>query len=161
MLTHVLKIAILWISTNKGDLRVGRQRWSVWVGLRIPLILVKFITHARSQFFVTFPVIPKIISRVFQNVGISFLVVLIHHMKRKFINPQRELRKLFPMGSNWQSFHFICDWWTKIDYLNFETELLLFENLKNLYRQGGWIGGWLGGWVVIKVSFNFLNFPVC
>ena len=65
---------------------MGRQGWSVWVGLRIPLILVKFITHARSRFFVTFPVIPKRISRVFQNVGIRFLVVLIHHMRRKFFN---------------------------------------------------------------------------
>ena len=33
--------------------------------------------------------------------------------------PRRELRKLCPMGSTWQSFHFICDWWTKFDYLNF------------------------------------------
>ena len=65
---------------------MGRQGWSVWAGLRIPLILVKFITHARSRFFVTFPVIPKRISRVFQNVGIRFLVVLIHHMRRKFFN---------------------------------------------------------------------------
>ena len=81
---NLRKVPILWISTNKGDLHVGRQGWSVWVGLRIPLILVKFITHARSRFFVTFPVIPKIISREFINVGIRFLVVLIHHMRNFF-----------------------------------------------------------------------------
>ena len=49
------------------------------------------------------------------------------------------------MGSTWQSFHFICDWWTKIDYLNFGAEIRLFENLKNLYCPDGWVGGWVGG----------------
>ena len=65
---------------------MGRQGWSVWVGLRVPLILVKFITHARRRFLVTFPVIPKKKSRVFQNVGVRFLVVMIHHMRRFFLN---------------------------------------------------------------------------
>ena len=41
------------------------------------------------------------------------------------------------MGSTWQSFQFICDWWTKIDYLNFAAEIRLFENLKNLYPPKG------------------------
>ena len=72
----------------------------------------------------------------------------------KSIIPRRKLRKQCPMGSTWQSFHFICDWWTKIDYLNFAAEIRLFENLKNLYPPKGKCESTPAGVQLISLDLN-------
>ena len=61
-----------------------------------------------------------------------------------------------PMGSTWQSFHFICDWETKIELSKKRPRMDLFWNLENLYCPDGWVGGDQNG-PSIFLKFRYIN----